>query len=73
MTSSSNIILKNCSNEKSGSSIPVSTNMIIDSPIASLNNSVSTRHRRDHVFLVTVTHGHDGFGHGHDPDRNNRD
>ena len=32
-----------------------------------------TRHRRDHFFLVTVTHGHDGFGHGHDPDRNNRD
>ncbi|CAF1590902.1 unnamed protein product [Rotaria magnacalcarata] len=52
MTSSSNIILKNCSNEKSGSSIPVSTNMIIDSPIASLNNSVSTNVLLDDFQLV---------------------
>ncbi|CAF2134540.1 unnamed protein product, partial [Rotaria magnacalcarata] len=52
MTSSSNNILKNCSNEKSGSSIPVSTNMIIDSPIASLNNSVSTNVLLDDFQLV---------------------
>ncbi|CAF2056880.1 unnamed protein product, partial [Rotaria magnacalcarata] len=52
MTSSSNNILKNCSNEKSGSSIPISTNMIIDSPIASLNNSVSTNVLLDDFQLV---------------------
>ncbi|CAF4220298.1 unnamed protein product, partial [Rotaria magnacalcarata] len=52
MTSSSNNISNNCSNEKSGSSIPVSTNMIIDSPIASLNNSVSTNVLLDDFQLV---------------------
>ena len=42
MTSYSNNIMENCLNEKTGSSAPVSTNMIIDSPSASPYNGVSS-------------------------------
>ena len=42
MTSYSNNIMENCLNEKTGSSAPVSTNMIIVSPSASPYNGVSS-------------------------------
>ncbi|CAF1282535.1 unnamed protein product [Rotaria sordida] len=56
MTSSSNNILQNCSNETSVVSAPVSTNMIIDSPTVPIQNGLSSNGSFDGFQQKKRTH-----------------